>query len=648
MQRTSRLFRTPVTRTSRAIATIALGLALVIPTAVAQEESPPPDGVTGVAAPVPALEQPTVAPRVPGTHSPVASDGWNGARTAVLFVEGAADDAPLRLADKPRPQRDWFVQRLYSNAPRALNPTVSARPDVGQISRYILGRLLVVDPDAPPNASPSLALSWKVENEGRRCTYTLRRGVQFADGRPFTSADVLFSFQAVRDSAVAAENLRSELAHVESMTAPDDRTVVVTFRDKSWRSPYVVGRALPILNSGWYVEQLPRLAAELGLGETSTTPGKAGFAEAFNRMPGVCPGTGPYYLESEQDLTGTSVHLTPNPFSWEMQVHPQRHNFAALHWVTLPTEGDAFDAFVHGQLDVWVVSHAAWEHQLSRDPRVDAAGNHYVYDHIGLDCSAVVWNCRKAPFDNADVRRAMTLLTDREAILNGVDQGHGVIATCKSKRSYPTYSLDLKPLPHDEARAEVHLIRAGWLQDSNDDGILDKKGKPFSFELTYPAGQRDFAAIAEEIERSCRHVRIEVRLHPVGPEEFQRAVQLRRFEAIIGFSQWPDPWIDLYDSYHRSQDTTGGGNVCGWHNERADALLEAMRTELDAEARTKLHHEFNKIYDDEQPETLLTHGKVGVLLAKRFEGVSVRPTGLQTFDLWVRPENAVHGETLSE
>lgn len=635
MHRTPRRFRVRVTGVSRAIACLAtaLGLALAIPIAFAQEGDTPPEAV-----------REAVAERTPGTHSPVSSTGWGGTGTAVLFVEGAVPDAPLRAADKPRPQDDWFVQRLYSNAPVTLNPIVSPRPEVSQVSRHVLGRLLIVDPDAPPRAAPSLAASWKVEDEGRTCTYTLRKGVQFADGRPFTSADVLFSFQAVRDPAVSAEHLRSSLQQVKAMTAPDDHTVVVTFRRKGWRSPYVVGRALPILNRGWYEDQLPRLAAAQELGDVSTTPGEPGFAEAFNRMPGVCPGTGPYYLASEADRTGTSVHLTANPFSWEMQVHPQRHNFAGLRWVMLPTEGDAFHAFVHGELDIWVVSHAAWEHQFSRDPRIDSAGNHYVYDHIGLDCTAVAWNCRKAPFDDVEIRRAMTLLIDREAILNDVDQGHGAIATCKSKRSYPTYSLDIEPIPHDEDQAEVHLIRAGWLQDSNDDGILDKKGKPLSFELTYPAGSRDLALIAEEIERSCRHVGVEARLNPVGSDAFHRAVQFRRFDAIIGYSQWPDPWIDLYDSYHRSQDTTGGGNVCGWRNEQVDDLLEAMRTELDDEARTKMHHEFNKIYHDEQPETLLVHSKVGVLLAKRFEGVSVRPTGLQTFDLWVRPENVLHDQ----
>ena len=637
MRHASRCIGIRMRRAARAVA-IALGIALVAPAAFAQEEPAPPGDVPEAA----------TVERVPGEASDVTAVGWGETEASVRFVAGAVGKAPLTPADKPRAQNDWFVQRLQSAPPASLNPYASDHPEVGQISRYVLGNLLIVDPDAPPNAAASLAVSWTVEDGGRTCTYTLREGVQFSDGRPFTSADVLFSFDAARDPAVAAERLRSALESVDKMTAPDARTVVVTFRRESWKSAYVVGRALPILNKGWYEEQLPQLAAETELGETSTVPGERGFAEAFNRMPGICPGTGPYYLASKDDVTGSTVHLEPNPFSWEMQVHPTRHNFAAMRWVTLPTEGDAFHAFVHGNLDVWVVSHAAWEHQLSRDARIDNAGNHYVYDHIGIDCSAIVWNCRKPPFDDVNLRRAMTFLTDREEILQDIDQGHGVIATCKSKRSYPTYSLDLEPLPHDHDQAEVHLIRAGWSRDTDGDGILDKDGKPLSFELTYPAGRRNFDAIVETIKFDYGRAGIDVELNPVGPEAFHRAVRSRRFDAIIGYSQWPDPWIDLFDSYHRSQDVTGGGNVCGWRHDRVNDLLEAMQIEQDDDARTKLHHEFNRIFHEEQPETLLTHGKVGVLLGKRFRNVSVRPTGLQAFDLWVRPEDVVHAAVPSK
>ena len=85
-----------------------------------------------------------------------------------------------------------------------------------------------------------------------------------------------------------------------------------------------------------------------------------------------------------------------------------------------------------------------------------------------------------------------------------------------------------------------------------------------------------------------------------------------------------------------------GGNTYGWHNARADELLEKMRVEFDEDKRNAMFHEFNRLYYEEQPETLLVHGEVGVLINKRFENIQVRPGGMQIFDFWVKPENVLH------
>ena len=56
----------------------------------------------------------------------------------------------------------------------------------------------------------------------------------------------------------------------------------------------------------------------------------------------------------------------------------------------------------------------------------------------------------------------------------------------------------------------------------------------------------------------------------------------------------------------------------------------------------KLYHEFNQLYYDAQPQTLLVHGLVSVLQNKRFENVKVWATGLRMHEYWVKPENVLH------
>ena len=97
-----------------------------------------------------------------------------------------------------------------------------------------------------------------------------------------------------------------------------------------------------------------------------------------------------------------------------------------------------------------------------------------------------------------------------------------------------------------------------------------------------------------------------------------------------------------YDNFHSASDVPGGDNTAGWRNDRVDQLLDDSRREFDQGKRDAMYREFCSIYHEQVPESLLVHGNVGVLKNKRFENVSIRPTGMQSFDQWVEPENVIH------
>lgn len=579
--------------------------------------------------------------RQPGAASDVEAVGWGGKRAKVTYVEGAVPGAPLRLQDKPRPQNDWYVNRRNAS-PKSLNYYASNEGETSTITGYTLGRLMGVDPDAPPKVQPALATSWEVSDDKLTYVYHLRRGVQFADGRPFTAADVRFSFDVMRDPGVKADHLRGEFESVESVETPDPYTVVVKYKTKFWKGIYSFGVTLRVLNKGWYEEQIPVYAKNLDIAKYSTEPGKPGFGDVFNKIRIPCPGTGPYYIASDDDYSKDFVNLVQNPFSWGMQCYPEWNNFTKLRWIFINDDQAADEAFRKQDFDVQVVDHDRWADALSKDPTIAKVANHYVYDHIGLDCSLIYWNCRKAPFDDARVRRAMTMLTDRGFILNDIERGNGSIAVCRSKRSYPTYSNDLEPIPFDIEGAKKLLAEAGW-KDTDGDGVLDKDGVRFEFELKYPSGRRFYTRVCEMLAASCAKAGIRMKQNGLEWATFIEDFGTRKFDASILYNSFADPWIDLYsEGFHSSQDVPYGGNSSGWRNARADALTEAMLTEFDDAKRTEMFHEFNRIYYEEQPQTLLVHGTVAVLQNKRIQGSKVRPTGMQIFDMWVKPEDVLH------
>jgi peptide/nickel transport system substrate-binding protein len=236
----------------------------------------------------------------------------------------------------------------------------------------------------------------------------------------------------------------------------------------------------------------------------------------------------------------------------------------------------------------------------------------------------------------------MTMLLDREWILRELYRGNGTLAVCKSKRSYPTYSNDIEPLPFDIEKAKRKLAEAGW-KDTDGDGVLDRDGKRFEFVMkTYSSPDPFNARVAGAFTDALKKAGIRMELNAAEWSTFYEDFELRRFDAAMIGSSWPDPWIDNYESYHSSQDVPRGGNASGWHNAEADELLEQMKGEFDDGKRTEMFHRFNRIYADEQPETLFVHPLVSVCMHKRFEDVHIFKLGMQFFQLWVKPENVLH------
>jgi peptide/nickel transport system substrate-binding protein len=593
------------------------------------------------AAAAPTGGAPTGAARAPGQPTPYSATGWGGKTAQILYVEGAVPDAPLTLAQKPRPQNDWYVMQ-WGSAAKTLNYYTSNEGEIAQIIKYIVIPMIGVDPDHPPGVVPYLATSWDVADDKLTYTFHLRRGVLFADGRPFSSADVKFSFDVVRDQEVGAAHLAPGFEDVESVSTPDPYTVVVKYKKKYWKGLYQFGFSLRVLNKAWYEEQIPLYAKKLGEEKWSTEPGKPGFGTVFRKIRMPCPGAGPYYIAKDEDYSQERVILTQNPFYYGIQVHPTWWNFVQVRRVYIKDEVAVDEAFRKQEFDVMSVAHDRWEEQLKNDPIVNRISKHYLYDHTGLDTSIFVWNCRKDPFDDKRVRQAMTMLLDRQWIIDKIYRGNATPAVCRSKRSYPSYSPELQPYPFDIEKAKALLTEAGW-RDTDGDGILDRNGKRFEFALkSSTGGGAASMRIIGAFQDACKKAGIRVDNPQSEWSTFIDDFDQRRFDAAFLNFSWGDPWIDLYEEAHSSQDVPGGQNAPGWHNKRVDELVSAMREEFDENKRNAMFHEFNKLFYEDQPITLFAHPLVSVCQNKRFEGVHIRPTGLQFFDMWVKPENVLH------
>jgi len=97
------------------------------------------------------------------------------------------------------PARQTLIDSRDTYDPRSLDPALSTDVPTGRAVGYLFDGLVRFTPDA--QVVPGLAHSWDISADGMTYTFHLRKGVKFHDGRPFSSRNVLNSFQRVLDPA---------------------------------------------------------------------------------------------------------------------------------------------------------------------------------------------------------------------------------------------------------------------------------------------------------------------------------------------------------------------------------------------------------------------------------------------------------------
>ncbi|MBB1483239.1 ABC transporter substrate-binding protein [Tessaracoccus sp. MC1865] len=321
-----------------------------------------------------------------------------------------------------------------------------------------------------------LAEDYAVSDDGLTYTFTLRDGVKFHSGRDLTAADVQASYEAVvaEDSQAAR---KSSFAVVDSVAAPDDKTVVFTLNSKSISFPYYMAYV-------WIVNP------ELGDPLTETD------------------GTGPYTLDEWK--RGSTLSLVRNDDYWGDKAKNGRVTFNYF------TDASALgNALLTGQLDLVTTIQ-------SPDSLVPFEDNDEFQISEGTSTvkELLAFNDRVAPFDDALVRKAVYSAVDREKLLNAIWDGRGTLIGSMVPPTDPWYE-DLTDLnPYDPELSKELLTEAGLA-----DG--------FEFELQTP-NYDPHPQVAEFLKSELAKVGITVNIKTITADEwYSNVFKERAFEATL-------------------------------------------------------------------------------------------------------------------
>ncbi len=252
------------------------------------------------------------------------------------------------------------------------------------------------------------------------------------------------------------------------------------------------------------------------------------------------------------------------------------------------------------------------------DFRVVAFDNRQ-YDYIS-------WNSLRAPFDDPEIRRALTLAIDRQALIDALFKGYARVASSPIPSNIWAHDPALRPLPYDPAAARRILAQKGY-RDVDGDGIVERNGRPFAFELTTNSSNRIRTAALVMIQEQLRQVGVAATPRTIEIHALTEANTAHEYDATV--SGWAiDTTLDLKPYFHSSA-SAGGYNFGSYRNDEVDRLLEAARRAATPESALPDLLRLQQILHAEQPYTFLWEPQR--LCAVRADLIDVRPNSISAY-----------------
>lgn len=331
--------------------------------------------------------------------------------------------ALLSTACQPAADRRGATVLFASGADlQSINPLLTQHPLARQVQRYVLLTTLARY-DSAMVARPYLARGWSWSADRRTLRFELHTGVHWHDGAPTTARDAAWTLEAARDPATGYPRL-SDLAGLERVTAADDSTLILEFREPQTGFPDVL-------------TDLAVLPAHL----LDTVPHAALRRAAWNERP---VGNGPFRFVAHEP-NRRWVFAADSGFPAELGGPPRLRRFIVVV-VDEPTTKLA--ALTSGELDFAGIQPAHAEF-VRRDPSLA------VLTYPLLFTYGIVFNTRRPPFDDLAVRRAASSAIDRREIVDGYLYGYGTPADGPVPADVPGYLPMPAPTPATRAAART-------------------------------------------------------------------------------------------------------------------------------------------------------------------------------------------------
>ncbi len=531
----------------------------------------------------------------------------------MLFACAREERAPSAEAvDESKPQDGGTLVRRLEADIATVNPVLATSKYDRYVDNYIFTPLIYLDINLRPIAG--LASSWDISPDGRTYTFHLNDKATFSDGTPVLASDVLWTLQKIEDPNGGAAQLAGDFENIDMSKTKvlDPHTIAMTFKE-------------PLAS------QLSKFNDFIVLPEHVYSKGD--FKNDYNLR---AVGSGPYRL-AKIDPQKEVILERRNDY-WGQKPYLQ-----TVVMKVLPDYVTGWNAIKRGDIDETNISSDTWLMESHRPENLRRFDFRRFYE---LSYNFVAWNEKNPLFQDKRVRRGLGMCVDIPSIINNLYHGTARAMNGPFTPDQYAYNPAIPVLAYDPIGAKALFNNAGWF-DTNNDGVLDKDGKPFKFDLYIFAGSSVGAQFGQIFQQELKKAGVQMNIVQLDPAQLLKRVLAGDYQAVyMGWQMDAEP--DIYAVFHSSQIPPKGQNFAYYNNPVADQLITQGRTELDFAKRKAILQQLDAVLAADQPYTWTIQVSEKWVLSRHLHGVKEsRGYGLFTwypgeFDWWIPANERTH------
>lgn len=491
-------------------------------------------------------------------------------RRHVLRLAGAMGSATLLprhvWSQMDMPRRGGTLIVAADGEPRNLNPAMIASNGVFYVASKVIEPMAEMAADG--GFAPRLATGWTASADGRAVTFTLREGVKWHDGKPFSAADVAFSAMEVWKKL---QNLgRAIFRDLEMVETPDARTAIFRFANPV--PLQLIENALPAVSA-----VLPKHVYE-------------GTDIAANPANTKLVGTGPFRFAEHRQ--GEYYRLERNPDYWEQG----RPFLDAIVYRVMPDRSAIAAAIEAKELMLAAFSAVPLSDlaRIGKVPGVKVIADGY--DGITYQLTVEI-NHRRKELADVRVRRAIAHAIDRVFVADAIFLG--------------TARISNGPVPQFDKKMHDATVNAPRFDVARANALLDEAGYPrgangvrFALKLLPAPWFEQTRQFGDYLRQALRAVGIDAQIVNNDAAAHTKAVYTdHAFDLAIGSPVYRnDPAISTTILYQSGVPAgVPFANQYGYASPAMDNIITRGATTLDADRRAAVYREFQHLANTDLP-----------------------------------------------